>query len=165
MTDSVNENENVNSETGDDSSGDESSDNNFLDQAAGHDWMLAWVIAHAEAYGLEVGVTLSVSGSLISGSVISGRKYIEELSSSFRTAKGPSAELAETLAKNFGQWSAVYPESGSEIDILSVKPTYIHLRNARVYQSSGAPIPNNGMLWRGKVKAVDGFTVGDLQIS
>ncbi|MCM2435360.1 gas vesicle accessory protein GvpU [Agrobacterium rosae] len=138
---------------------------NFLDQPEGHDWMLAWFIAQAEAYGVEIGVTLAVGGSLVSGVIINGRSYIEQLAQGFRNANSASETLSEALANSVSEWAAVYPATSAETDIFALKPNYIHLRNARIYQTNDNPIPNNGMLWRGKLSSVDGFSAGEMQRS
>lgn len=136
---------------------------NFLDQGEGRDWMLAWIIGHAEVFGVEFGVTLSVGGSLIAGTVIGGRKYLEQLADDVRKATGTTQDFAEQLGNNFSQWSGLYPEPNGGTSILELKPAYIHLKDARVIQSNGNHLPRNGMLWRGKVKSVDGFTLGHMQ--
>lgn len=133
----------------------------FLDQPPGHDWMLAWLVAHVEAFGIEFGITLSVGGQSVSGTLISGRKYFQDLRESLSSVPNLEGDLAKSLAKSMTLWSEVYPEKPEDVDIYNLKPNFIHLRNARVVTPGGA-VPNNGALWRGKISAVDGFSVGEL---
>src|SRR5580704_6528111 len=44
-----------------------------------HDWFLASLISWANTFELEQGITLSVGGATVSGQLISGRRYFEEL--------------------------------------------------------------------------------------
>ena len=41
-------------------------------------------------------------------------------------------------------------------------PSFIHLRSAKIYAAGQRPLPTTGMLWRGKISSVDGFTIGVL---
>jgi hypothetical protein len=42
-------------------------------------------------------------------------------------------------------------------------PTYIHLRGARFFSPSGQSVPGNeGFFWRGRLDAVDGWSIGVL---
>lgn len=136
----------------------------IYDQPTGHDWLLAWLIGHAEAYGLEFGITLTVSGQIISGKLISGRKYFDELRAFMSEAKGIDSQLAASLADSFTMVGAIYPANPSDVDIIDLKPTYIHLSGAKAVAGQGA-IPSTGSLWRGKVASIDGFHMGQLEFS
>lgn len=147
------------------------------------DWFLDQLVEWANRFGVEMGITLNSGGMLVSGQTISGRNYFIELAKEFR---GDSEEgslvhtlggLVEankqvyethdlTLKKDEGasksdQGEAV--ESDDDIDSLPPPPTYIHLRNARIYAPGQTPIPGNrGVLWRGRISEINGFSLGSL---
>ncbi|WP_414540437.1 gas vesicle protein [Stenotrophomonas forensis] len=116
-----------------------------------------------------MGVTLTVGGSQISGELIGGAAYFEELSSVFAKAFGNGDEAATTrLKQTMNKFGDVYRSDVSEADAESnadrPPPVYVHMRNAQQFAPGGLPIPGNGCLWRGKLSAVDGFSLGKLSV-
>lgn len=116
-----------------------------------------------------IGVTLTVGGSQISGDLIGGAAYFEEFSSAFAKAFGRGDEAATAgLKQSMNKFGDVYRSNGSEADAESdadsPPPVYVHMRNAQQFAPGGLPIPGNGCLWRGKLNAVDGFSLGKLSV-
>jgi hypothetical protein len=136
----------------------------LFNQLEGVDWLLAWIINLVE-HGLEIGITLSVRGQLVSGTVVGGRKYFEILGKSFETANfggGLAAtDLKETLGAAFSQWKDIYPKSEDIPSNDVARPAFIHLENAKIWLDNNQ-LNSNGMLWRGQLSAVDGFTLGTM---
>lgn len=134
----------------------------YTDQPEGTDWYLGWIVGNAEQYGLEQGVTLTIGGNFVTGTLISGRKYFEEIGNLMRSASGDlSEEVREGLGDIYGRFKEFYPEATGE-DLPDYRFSYIHLRNARIFEN-GRPLPTDrGFLWRGKLSAVDGFAIGSL---
>lgn len=101
------------------------------------------LLANAVNKGIpEVGITLNVGGLIISGTMISNKKYWDETQPAFRD---------------------MLKESGEELD----KPDemgYIHLRDAMFINAGEDPVPTSGMWWRGKIKSVDGFSLMLLKV-
>jgi len=62
----------------------------------------------------------------------------------------------------YKSWTAVYEKpEGAADDYLLPLPGFIHLQDARWLYSDGKVISGNtGVLWRGKLSAVDGFCFG-----
>jgi len=137
----------------------------FLKQGENVDWMLAWVVAHVEIYGLEFGATVNVGGATITGTVISGRKYFERLRASLERAETTNAHLTGFIPSSLTQWIGLYPEPGDDVDIYDIKPNYLHLDNARYLFGNSPLVPSNGILWRGKIREVDGFSLGQMHSS
>jgi hypothetical protein len=123
------------------------------------DWLLQWFVQFVNQTPLEVGITLSIGGGLVSGILISHQQYFEELardfSKPFEAFEGPEAEHVKALLLGF-----VGPVSGEG----EREPArqFLHLRNARLYSARGEAIPSAGALWRGKISAIDGFSMGGL---
>lgn len=134
----------------------------IFDQSPNVDWMLANLIFYAE-HGYEIGVTLLVGGQSVSGNVISGRKYFEGISELMANAAFKGSDdntMSATIAKNFATWKQLYAVPAS---LDELKPNYIHLSNTQWLNGDGRPIPSNGgVLWRGKLSAVDGYIFGTI---
>lgn len=135
----------------------------IFDQSEGVDWLLAQLIALADNGGVETGMTLQLGGLVISGVLISGREYFVEAAKITAAAKvtgtaGP--DLAQVLARMMDQFKGIYPAAGAGEWDEGRKPTYIHLRNARIALPSGGASPPS--LWRGKLTSVDGYVIGEM---
>jgi hypothetical protein len=126
------------------------------------DWFLQQVIATANL-GLSMGLTITLGGTVISGQLISGRQYFEELSDQI---KGGSTnmgnETLEMLGDNWKMLTQIYDKpEGAGDDWQPAPAGYIHMRQAKIYTPGQHPLPGGqGLLWRGKVAAVDGFALG-----
>ena len=116
--------------------------------------------------GLGIGVTLVAEGALISGTLIGGKQYFESLgkavSGGTATGFGDEFDVLKTLGDSFATRALRYvrpDDAGDEWELPD--PAYVHLENARLYSPGGEPIPSGkGMLWRGKINAISGFSIG-----
>lgn len=131
-----------------------------VDVLDSQDWLLEDFIQRIISIGIEVGVTITVGGSIISGNLITGKRYFEEVSKLMLEAKA-SDQITEFLSGYFKEFSAVYtnPLDASE-DWSPPRIGYIHLEKACYISSGKAHIPTGGCLWRGKLSSVDGFSIG-----
>ncbi|MGP9499720.1 gas vesicle accessory protein GvpU [Halomonas sp. 86] len=126
--------------------------------AVPHDWFLQSLVNMAND-GIEVGVTLQVSGLLVSGILASGKAYFEGFAEDFSSGLN-DPEAAESVRDSFAKYGEIYKKEG---DDAPPPPQYIHLKNARFFNTSGHPIPGNkGVWWRGRISEVAGFTLGSL---
>lgn len=124
------------------------------------DWFLQNLVSFANDWGLEMGVTLQVSGMLVSGTLISGVKYFEEFAAQFSGGIKNSSELSEQFHQLISSYKEVYDVETTEMNN-RLPPNYIHLRNAKFYQPGQKPFPtDHGVLWRGRVSEVGGFNLG-----
>jgi hypothetical protein len=128
------------------------------------------MVQGVEQQGVElaVPVTLNVGGYLVSGYVISGKEYFEEFAE--LVARGlPDAfdeERKQTIAKSFNNLRNIYDTTEDRVEDVIAQGGYnfVHLRDALFLHPSGDTIPStSGMLWRTKLEAVDGFTLGMLR--
>jgi hypothetical protein len=122
------------------------------------DWLLQWFVRVASQANLEVGITLSVRGHLVSGLLISPQAYFtllaEQFAKPFADAGSSDAESIRALVRGFDETTSNEDDPAAQ---------YIHVRDARVYTGHAGPFSPDGMLWRGKVAAVDGFSLGHFQ--
>jgi hypothetical protein len=88
-------------------------------------------------------IILSVRGMLINGELISSTTYFKEL---FEENNGNEEKEAEQP--------------------VSEERHFIHLRNAKFFMTGSTAIPGegSGFLWRGRLTAIDGFTLGKLEL-
>ena len=126
------------------------------------DWYLQELVGLANTSGLEMGLTLNVGGSVVSGTLISGRKYFETFAQQFASAWPGDEETKENIRKSLATHAKIYDSPETE-DL--PPPQYVHLTNAKVHSPTGSLPTNSGVLWRGKVNAVSGFSLGSLSSS
>ena len=120
------------------------------------DWLLQWLVNFVSEMKLEVGISLNVGGSIISGDLVSHAVYFEQLSNDISAPFGKiaSAETADMMKKLI---LAKAPGAPSADDPAY---QYLHLKNCQIFTDSDKPIPSTGVLWRGKISAIDGFFLG-----
>lgn len=108
-------------------------------------------------YEFSFGITLTTKGGVISGTLISTKEFFDRFSNAFAGAwpGGPN----EAIRSGFAAWGE---HRGSELAVAEGgDDPFIHLKNARFVDGSGAvPSGAEGILWRGKLEEVVGFTVG-----
>lgn len=99
-------------------------------------------------------IVLNVSGFLVSGLIIGAKEYYETFADTY--FQDPSiTKYGEKLKKDL---SELVSDDGfvSSID-------KIHLKDAKFFHPSGKPIPTNmGVLWRGRLSEIAGFSFGSL---
>jgi hypothetical protein len=134
--------------------------------APGADWMLELLVrvANAMTSGSFLGVTLNVSGQVVTGRLISVIAYYRGYANMWEQALGvgdhsrnyvePWRELADRMEKERLE--------GDEEKLPT--PRYVHLSNARYVYGSGLIPTNDGLLWRGRISDVSAFSLGYLEI-
>lgn len=128
------------------------------------DWFLQSTIETVIAKGVEIGVTLTVGGAIVSGTLIKGRTYFEELGATLTAASQAEGDMQSVLGEAWKGYTAIYDKpAGAGDDWQAPAATYIHLRDTRFFSPGNAPLPTNqGVLWRGKLSSIDGFSIGSL---
>ncbi|MCC8537358.1 gas vesicle accessory protein GvpU [Xanthomonas axonopodis pv. poinsettiicola] len=129
------------------------------------DWYLQKLVGIANASNTQFGITLFVEGVIVSGQLVSGKQYFEAFAQEFSAAFPGSDEEKEDIRLAFASHASIYDAAADDDDgqQSSAPPQFIHLIDARCFSPGGQPLPSNrGVLWRGKVNAVSGFTLGSL---
>jgi len=123
------------------------------------DRALAYLVWLAEA-GVGISVTLFIGATQVSGNVIGGKRYFETLASGIRNAEYPeeATDLPDVIADSFLGFQSIYENLPS---FETFDPTFIHLTNTR-YTIGDQLAGHDGLVWRGKLAAVDGFVLGQL---
>ncbi|KGK58581.1 hypothetical protein FHR53_000663 [Xanthomonas arboricola] len=126
------------------------------------DWYLQKLVGIANSSDAQFGITLFVDGIIVSGQLVSGKQYFEAFAQEFSAAYPGDAEEREEIRRAFASHASIY-DSEDDAQQSSAPPQFIHLIDARCFSPAGQPLPSNrGVLWRGKVNAVSGFTLGSL---
>ena len=122
------------------------------------DYLLGQFISVANL-GASFGVTLTVGGLIITGTLIGGKEYLELLASSVDAAGFGKKEGEEetALGKLVRSYSHLYDDV--KFDTFAT-PGYIHLKNVQFIPVSGTGNTFNGVLWRGRLMEVSGWTLG-----
>ena len=135
------------------------------EQVAQQDWFLQSLVNMVNKSPIDFGITLNVAGFLVSGSLISGAEYFKGFGSDFSSSFPADSEIVESTRKiytDFGKMVYKTGEKEADKDDLAL-PSFIHLKNARFFSTSGNPVPTNrGVWWRGRISEVSGFTLGTL---
>lgn len=112
-----------------------------------------------------MGLTLHVGGGIVTGRLIGGRRYFEEMAATFLGKDGSRNVLYDWMMS----YQKLYPlpgngpEDSGDPEAGRHPPLYIHLSDAHFVTPGSAPIPNNhGVLWRGTINSVSGWSLGVL---
>lgn len=132
------------------------------DQYKGKDWLLCTLVEFVTMDRTrKIPITLSISGGIMTGVMVSGSVFFERIGKLFPdgVSYGTDGEY------KFGKLGEeLYPEG--ETPENDGPPSYIHLEDARFISSSNQ-IPNNfeKSFWRGRLSEVSGFLMGSLDLN
>lgn len=131
--------------------------NPVLTSPINSDWVLRSLVKSVNESGLLVGITLTVGGMLVTGTLVGGREYFEDFADKVAASAEDDAGAAQVQAI-FADLGAIYdrdPEPGEPL------PSYIHLKDVRFFSPSGQCLPDHdGAWWRGRIDSVQGFMLG-----
>lgn len=141
------------------------------------DWFLQVFVELANEEPFEMPVTLASGGLIVSGQLVSGRRYFEGFAEEFSAAIPDTTEDVTTYWRDFlaGFGSSIYgareeepdgaphEDASAEAEDDPADPHYIHLRDARIFHAGNSHAPLvAGVWWRARIEAVDGFFLGAL---
>jgi hypothetical protein len=126
-----------------------------------NDWFLDLIVNLAEA-GIGADITLTIGGASISGVIVGNKYYFDEQAKAVERATfdgDAPKEYAEAVKSVMSSGAKAYENFDISSLDLTATPRFIHLRNARWV--GGLMHPDDaGMLWRGRLSAVQGFSLG-----
>jgi len=126
------------------------------------DWMLqSLILALSNSEGIGPPLTLSMRGIIITGTLISESKYFKLLGNSIRN-QDDTTNLFHDIAEKS---SSIRKKTLKKNPVEEIsKVNYFHLKDAHFILSYRSAIPyGEGILWRGKIKSIDGYYWGSLQ--
>lgn len=139
------------------------------------DPFLQEIIANVSNFSANTGITLYVKGLIISGIAISGKTYFEEFAAQYKSGFNDDfKEFGETIGNKINSYSMDFPDFWSQLNFDKEKLAeseeikmskvedfhHIHLRDVRIVSQNGNTIIMNNTLWRGRLDAIDGFSLG-----
>ncbi|OMP89783.1 gas vesicle protein [Raoultella terrigena] len=104
--------------------------------------------------GLGIGITLFVKGSVISGSLIAGRKYYQLVSDNLKSS-GTIGEALSTYFETKGKDGYTSDDPNFEYP-----NNFLHLENIKVRCDNGQMGSLNNAMLRIKIDEVDGHLIG-----
>lgn len=111
----------------------------------------------------DVGVTLFVNGCIVTGMLIGARMYLKEYARQWRGAMSDPeiAEEVERIIIDQGE------ESIRKLEAQESPPrnAFIHLRNARYITGHVIAPQEGGLLWRGRLSEVSGWSLGAISVT
>lgn len=125
------------------------------------DWFLQLLVNMTNDSDFEIGITLQVSGLLVSGKLISGKHYFDAAAADFASPFASTPDVAESIKSTISSYGDIYSKESDNHKMSP--PQYLHLKDARFFNTFGTPVPENkGVLWRGRICEVGGFVLGTL---
>ncbi|KMJ56159.1 gas vesicle protein GvpU [Bacillus sp. LL01] len=121
--------------------------------SARKDSILQFFVQAANKHSFSLDITLNVKGSLISGTLVSAKEYLDELNESFEGGNEVAQKVSNELSK-----ASEEAESGSPPEV-----SFIHMKHTKVFIGDSKSTPSTGkIIWRGKLSEVDGFFLGKI---
>ncbi|QCR23769.1 hypothetical protein [Pontibacter sp. SGAir0037] len=120
------------------------------------DWFLQSLVRTVTGTDHRIGMTFLTGGLLVSGYVVSGHKYFEAIAKLYSSKEEVQQSIAN-LAEGY------LPNESGEILAMQDLPAFIHLQDAKYYNTFGQPIPGKeGVWWRGTLLNINGYNFGVL---
>lgn len=119
---------------------------------------LIQMFVHLANEGIQTDITLMLGGSVITGTVIGGKQYLDELAKLYSGAGGNADDgTKKSISEGLVDMKSLY----DNLDSNSPPPSFIHLKNIQVFNGTNNGILNSETsLWRGKLSSVDAFVPG-----
>ncbi|MFD9591960.1 hypothetical protein ACFWA9_04270 [Kitasatospora sp. NPDC059973] len=143
-----------------------------------YDTALAAFVSITEASSFEVSITLTTTGGVVTGRLVSGTKWAELNIELLKEANGDVAGLNQFydfyLKKLTGEAEEIktihssldsvkVPDDYREAIASVSRPAYIHLQDARILGPSGLVPSGPAAPWRGRLAEVVGWSLGEIQ--
>lgn len=123
------------------------------------DWHLQGLVTMANEHGIEMGITLILGGTVITGQLISGKTYFESFAEEFANAWSEDDEIREKTRAAMATPAETHYGPGRISDPAGT--SFIHLKKAKIQGPDGSSVIR-GTLWRGRLTEVSGFFLGSV---
>lgn len=128
---------------------------NHSETTTNGDWILVELVGQVNISNLEIGIVLNFGGEILSGTLVGGTRYFDELKRQMMAAGKIDDSLHSALEKIVDQGKSLYNVAAE--DSTKRPPEYLHLID--VYFPSKVSELGSVKLstWRGKISNVSGF--------
>jgi len=137
------------------------------------DELLTTFVENATTSGIKFAITLFVGGTVITGVLVSGKAFYEDLGNIWDSLAGhsnlpPAQRRAGDIFRKIATEAYALEDTDAPAKRSSEPrpiPKFIHLENARFFGAApgfAIPTTKRGAYWRGKISSVDGFQLGYL---
>jgi hypothetical protein len=131
----------------------------FAESDVGDPYLSA-LVRTANAGALTANVTLWVAGAVLSGHLIGAGEYFETLAAVLEAA-GADAEISEGYREQADYFREIGGDDVGQAMEADYTVTYIHLRDLRDWSIIGFPV--KGVLWRGRIDKIDGWSLASVK--
>ena len=127
-----------------------------------NDGLLEFLVMKVEETGIGAGITICMNGSIITGNLTKSKIYYDKMIEMYDF---DDSQLTAKNQEDLGKWNEYHTEYVSFINELKKQEKnqqnlkYIYLENV-TFRNSNSNAPTQAIVWRGKLSAVDGFSVG-----
>ncbi len=126
-----------------------------------NDGLLEFLIMKVEETGIGAGITLCFNGSIITGNLIKSKIYYDKMIEMYDFDEN---QLTAKNSEELDKWNIYYAQYVSFINELKKQENqqnlkYIYLENV-IFRNVNSNILTQAVVWRGKLSAVDGFSIG-----
>lgn len=130
------------------------------DTAPDSDYLLATLISLCNGIrDFTMSITVTVSGTTITGTLIGGHEYYTLLADGLDQAQGAGAEgFAAAMSPRLRELAEDYGSDEAE----DLPVGFVHIKDARIVGDAGFIPTSGGLLWRGRIEHVSGWTLGTL---
>jgi len=130
--------------------------------APDNDWFLALLVDHVNEHGGSIPLTVTVGGSVVSGTLIGVREYYERTADDLANVFPSRAESITAALQDAGEQSVdsvrKHKEQVRAGETQLETPHFLHLRDVR-YLSAGTRTQTT--LWRARIHDIAGFSLGE----
>lgn len=145
----------------------EKKENQTMIKESQNDWVIEELVNWSNLGSLTIGISILVSGTIISGKLIGVKEYYylygKQWIDSVDFTDPESAKNFENRWKTLGDEAERNLKETMEKGGMIEPPHFIHLKEAKVISGSLLVPSNHGMLWRGKISTINGFSLGSLE--
>lgn len=126
-----------------------------------NDGLLEFLIMKVEETGIGAGITLCFNGSIITGNLIKSKIYYDKMIEMYDFDEN---QLTAKNSEELDKWNIYYAQYVSFINELKKQENqqnlkYIYLEHV-IFRNVNSNILTQAVVWRGKLSAVDGFSIG-----
>lgn len=127
------------------------------------DGLLELLVRQANGIGVKIGITLTVSGMQITGTLVGIKDYYSEYATFMGNIFGDEIKQRYMEMGDIN-YKKLLEEEKQELEkgIPSPASNFIHLIDAKFFVSIILVPTGKGLLWRGKLSHIDGFSIGSL---